>query len=224
VLKGNLSLVGPRRTPSHAKAENVFMTRRSTAISRATGSSPGSPVGADHGWRGETDTHEKSSAGSSTISTTSRNWSVLLGPLSSWEDADRARPDRERVLMSTIAGDVPVARHGTAPPTNRCAGRCCAHRISPAPSSSSSEPLRDRSAVRHDRPFARERLTLGAAAAPLVLSLVLANIGYAMAVVQVMRPVEAGSGSLVSRRFLAAHRISIAAMLRPLTRSAGSIC
>jgi lipopolysaccharide/colanic/teichoic acid biosynthesis glycosyltransferase len=55
------------------------MTRRSTAISRATGSSRASPAGAQiHGWRGETDSQEKIQRRVEHDLYYIENWSILL--------------------------------------------------------------------------------------------------------------------------------------------------
>jgi len=176
---------GRARTPSTPRRRTVFMTRRSTAISRATGSSPDHRMGARSAAGAARPIRtRRSSAGSSTISTTSRTGRCCSLFILA-KDADRARPDRERVLMSTIA-----ATSGRAPTGRRLAtdiaarGAAVAHRILRRLRLHRAEPLRDRRR-RHDRPVRGERLTSALRWRRWLLSLVLLNIGYAMAVVQV---------------------------------------
>ena len=117
VLKGNLSLVGPRPHAVNAKAEPSSTTKRSTAISPATASSPASPAGRRSTAGAARPTRRKrSSSASSTTSTTSRT-GRCCSISTSCEDAVRAAQDRERVLIT--AQDIAHMPH-RAPP--RCAG------------------------------------------------------------------------------------------------------
>ena len=73
MLKGNLSLVGPRPHALHAKAENRLYDQVVDGYFARHKVRPGLTGWAQiNGWRGETDTSEKIRAASSTTSTTSR--------------------------------------------------------------------------------------------------------------------------------------------------------
>ena len=130
VFKGNLSLVGPR---PHAVARQGrrtgSTTRRSTAISPATASSPASPAG------------RRSTAGAARPTPTRRSSArrarpllhrELVGavrPLHPGDDAVRAAQDRERLLMiashpRASAGE-PSRRAARIAGRDGCAARCC---------------------------------------------------------------------------------------------------
>ena len=80
VFFGNLSLVGPRPHAVHAKAENrLYDEAVATVISPATVSRPGITGWAQiHGWRGETDRHEKIQRRVEHDLYYIENWSILL--------------------------------------------------------------------------------------------------------------------------------------------------
>ena len=126
VFKGNLSLVGPRPHAVNAKAEASSSTRRSTAISPATASSPASPAGrrSTAGAARSTRTRRSRSA-SSTTSITSRT-GRCCSTSTSWR-ARRSRCSRPRMPIDHRTRHRRLRRRGRCQRAarRRCASACC---------------------------------------------------------------------------------------------------
>ena len=139
VFKGNLSLVGPRPHAVHAKAENRLYDEAVDGYFARHRVKPGITGWAQiNGWRGETDTHEKIQRRVEHDLYYIENWSVLFDLYILAQDADRARQDRERLLMSMRAATRRGASHAPrcTRRSRRCAARCSGSPGCSAPSCS----------------------------------------------------------------------------------------
>ena len=118
VLKGNLSLVGPRPHAVNAKAEARLYDEAVDGYFARHRVKPGITGWAQiNGWRGETDTHEKIQQRVEHDLYYIENWSVLFDLYILAQNAIRAAQDRECVLIT--ARDIAIHRAPPVPQTPR---------------------------------------------------------------------------------------------------------
>ena len=118
VLKGDLSLVGPRPHALQAKAANTLYDQVVDGYFARHKVKPGITGWAQvNGWRGETDTREKIQRRVEHDLYYIENWSVLLDLQILLDHALRAVQDRERVLTDGVLKESRSARL-SLPPTD----------------------------------------------------------------------------------------------------------